>query len=162
MNATERAAHDVALTDAGDEQAAWPYASLLLFGYFGSGDAGGRQLGRRTTAALALIVLAAIGASGAFGTGIPHAIWALAIPLGVALIGWSYAVYLGTLDELSRMIQLQAMAFAYFATMVLFFTAIAIGLVQPDVRLTGLPVVLVVFAEPLRGLALVYFARQHQ
>lgn len=144
------------------EEAAWPYASLLIFGYFGSGDAGGRRLARRTTAALALIVLGSLGATGAFDIGVPQLVWVLAIPLGVALIGWSYARYLGTLDELSRMIQLQAMAFAYFATMVLFFTAVANALRQPDAQLPMFTVMLVVLAEPLRGMALVYFAHKYR
>lgn len=144
------------------DEAAWPYASLVISGYFGSGDVGGRQLARRTTAALALIVPGGVGASGAFDLGVPQLVCGLAFPLGVALISWSFARYLDTLDELSRMIQLQALAFAYFATMFLFFTAVGFALRQPDGRLSIFTVLLVVLAEPLRGMALVYFARKYR
>jgi hypothetical protein len=146
------------------DKQAWPYASLLIFGFFGTGTPAGRKLARRTTLALGIFVFSAVMlGSGAAGP-VPRGVWMLAIPGSVALIGWAYARYLHALDELSRLIQLKAFAFAYGAAMVLLWVGVAVGWSDagpPDAN-PRLLILLVVCAEVLRGFALAYNARKYE
>lgn len=142
----------------------WPYASLLVFGFFGSDTPAGRRLVWRSNAGIAVVVI-----SVALLLRLSHLHWALAagllgLPAGVAGIAWSYARYLSELDELSRMIQLRAFAFSYGAAM-----TIAAALLGPALLFSGpsplsaaavLP--WLVWAEGCRGLALVVLARRYR
>lgn len=142
----------------------WPYASLLFVGFFGVRTPEGRRLAWRTTAALAAIVVAFMGLGGAFGAWVPRPVWALLIPASVCGIAWAYTRYLRELDELSRLIQLRAFSFAYAAAMVLFAAVVAFGAVQaePGEPVSSGPVLWILLAEVLRGVALAYIARQYE
>lgn len=132
----------------------WPYASLLIFGYFGQDSPGGKRLARETTAWLALAV-AAMVVAGPLAYG---------LPVSVVGIGWSYARYLRGLDELSRMIQLKAMAVAYGAAMTIGAVAAALALASPSVGQSMRPAVVfpfLVLAEGVRGIVLVIQARRY-
>jgi len=145
------------------DESAWPYASLFLFGFFDANTPGGRQLIWRTSSALGLFLISFLGLRGVFGLHIPQLFWVLAMPAAVCIIGWAYVMYLRTLDELSRRIQLEAFALAYGAVMVIFFGAVAFSLRHLDhsVALSDL-MFLIIGAEPIRGAALVYLARNYK
>lgn len=133
---------------------AWPYTSLLMFGYFGRGSPGGERLARETTVWLALAVAAMVAAGP----------WAYALPVSVVGIGWSYARYLRGLDELSRMIQLKALAVSYGAAMTIGAVVAALALASPNVDQTMSPAAVfpfLVLAEGVRGIALVIQARRY-
>ncbi|MGI8402839.1 MAG: hypothetical protein ACR2NS_14725 [Gemmatimonadaceae bacterium] len=145
------------------EESTWPYASLLIFGYFGGGTAGARQLRWRTAAALVLLAIGVWGISGRFGSFVPQLLWASAIPLAVFMICWAYVMYLRTLDELSRRIQLEAFALAYGAAMVLVFGVVAFSMQSPDHRASLSAITWwLVGAEAFRGVALVHLARKYR
>lgn len=149
--------------DPTPERTSWPYGSLLFFGFFGTGSPGGRALAWRTTGALGLVIVCAIGAQGGLPGPVPEVLWALGVPLGVILIGWAYARYLEALDELSRLIQLKAFAFAYGAAMTAAMGIFAWGVAQGEpasVSVGGL--FWIVAAEPLRGVALMQIARRYE
>jgi hypothetical protein len=83
------------------------------------------------------------------------------IPGTAASTAWivlAYRRYFSELDELSRRIQYEAIAFAFGALMLLGMTAAAATVVT---GLTVHPLWLIV-AEPLRGLGLVLAARRYQ
>lgn len=154
--------HDQHHDDATEQEASWPYASLLIFGFFGTDSPEGRRLARQTTIILGLMVIAAFVLS---LPGVPLAVRIAAaalLPLGVLGMGLSYAAYIRDLDELSRSLQLKAFAVAYIAVM-----TIALGIVAYDVLTPG-PVVfdagvlvLLVIAEPVRAAALAWLARRY-
>lgn len=92
-----------------------------------------------------------------------RALGALLAPVGVALIVWAYVRYLGQLDELRRLIQLEALAFSYGTVMTL--GAFWLGFNITDFAFassTGGGVVFytLLLAEVLRGVALVVLARR--
>lgn len=148
------------------ESPAWPYASLFIFGFFGTGSPGGKRLAWRTSGALALVLV------GMVLTGAPSPAVALAgaavIPVGVLGIAISYTSYLRELDELSRLIQLEAFALSYLAGGVIVGILGGISLAFPE--LWGFstwggpvaPVFWIILAEPFRGLALVLRARRYR
>ena len=133
----------------------WPYASLLVFGYFGEDSPGGKRLARETTVWLAVAVVAMV-------VGAP---WAYGLPVSVVGIGWAYARYLRGLDELSRTIQLKAFAVAYGTAMAIGAVLTALALAWPEVG-QGVSLVAVfpvlVLAEGVRGVALVVEARRYR
>lgn len=145
--------------------AAWPYATLLFAGYFGADSPGGRAFRRRVwTAALALPVVGFLSRMPGLRE-IPAPIWALTLPGIVAAVVWACVRYLAELDELSRLIQLESLAFSYGVLMTL--AALWCALDQ-----AGLPVVrsmsgywifvFLMLAEPLRGIVLVIQARRRR
>ncbi|MDX1673322.1 MAG: hypothetical protein R3314_00865 [Longimicrobiales bacterium] len=144
------------------EESDWPYASLLIFGFFGTGTPQGKRLAWRTTALMAVFAVSAVGLSDGFRRPFPDVLWLLGLPGSAVGVGWAYGTYLGSLDELSRAIQLRAFAFAYGAAMALVATSVTIvlaaGLRVAPMSLLALPVL----AEACRGLALVYLARQYR
>jgi len=152
--------------DASSDEPDWPYASLLLFGFFGSNTPEGKRLVWQTMPALLVIVAAAWALLGIIPRLLPGAVLAGLIPAAVAFIFWANACYLGTLDELSRRIQVEAFAFTYGAVMVLAAAIVAVLLAVPDEAARfGHPaayLVLLVLVEPLRGLALVVLARKYR
>ena len=144
------------------EESDWPYASLMLFGFFGTDTPHGKRLAWRTTVLMVVFAVCAVGLSDGFGHGFPDVLWVLGLPGSVAGLGWAYASYLGSLDELSRTIQLRAFAFAYGAAMTLMAAGVTIALAAgtgaAPVSLLALPVL----AELCRGAALAYLARQYR
>lgn len=144
---------------------------MLVFGYFGSGTPEGRRHLNRSVAWLAVFVVAALVARFAVLPWPARLLCGVAVPVAVAGIVWSNLRYLSELDELSRLIQLEAAAFSYGAVMVLagmWFSAGALGLVEQSQGTHGrsilalwvLPSLLI--AEPLRGLALALLARSRR
>lgn len=133
----------------------WPYRSLLVFGYFGRDSPGGKRFAWETTAWLVLAVVAMVA----------RGPWAFGLPVAVVGIGWSYARYLGGLDELSRTIQLKAFAVAYGAAMTIGAVLAALALASPDGGGGVSPIAvfpLLVLAEIVRGIALVVQARRYR
>lgn len=151
-------------TEASDGDADWPYVSLFFFGFFGADTPAGKRLVWQSSAALIVILLAFLMLGG-FPQLLPRIVGALAIPAAVGVIFWANARYLATLDELSRAIHLRGFAFSYGATMVLASALLAIGLAIPVGAAAMGPVpflALLVLVEPLRGLALVFFAKKYR
>jgi hypothetical protein len=146
-------------------RASWPYSSLLLLGYFGADTRAGRLLVWRGMGALAVIMVSGAvlhAATGPTVLGMPLALWAAAIPLAVVAIGWAHVRYLASLDELARLIQLQALAFSYGAAMTLAAVLFGVSMIGDRQLPAHLLLALLVLVEPMRGAALVYFARQHE
>jgi hypothetical protein len=144
------------------DQAPWPYASLLLFGIFGTDSPEGKRYLRRTTIAL---LLAGVGArtlhSPAFAT---RSIGATAIIGGVFAISWAFVRYMSELDELSRRIQLEALAIAYGCVMMLafiWFALVSVGS-QATAVSPAQAVGWLLMAEPLRGIALIHVAKRYR
>jgi hypothetical protein len=148
------------------DNAEWPYSSLLVFGFFGADTPGGKRLVWQTSIALVLIVASSWALTGVIPQVLPAIVWVVAMPAGVGAIAWSYARYLAGLDELSRTIQLKAFAATYGAVMVLAAAIVAILLAVPDeaarVAHPAAYLSLLVLVEPFRGLALVFFARKYR
>lgn len=146
----------------GDDKAEWPYASLLLFGFFGAHTPAGKRLVRETAMALFLIV----GSMVLVRTGVRAAglLGAVMLPGAVAWIGWAYARYLRALDELGRTMQLKAFAFSYGVAMTL--AAAVAGLGTAGYPASGIEpmafLVILVLTEPIRGLALAVLARRYR
>lgn len=84
------------------------------------------------------------------------------MPLAVFMICWAYVMYLRTLDELSRRIQLEAFAVAYGAAMVLVFSVVAFSIQWPDHGASSWSIIVWISgAEVVRGVALVHLARKY-
>ena len=148
--------------ETNDEGAEWPYASLVLFGHFGASTPEGKRVAWRSTAFLALLVASALALRDGYQTPFPDLLWLLGIPGAAAGMWWSYARYLGALDELARTLQLRAFAFAYGAAMTLMTVGLALASVTPAPEVSRGLLALPVLAEPLRGAVLVYLARKHR
>lgn len=134
----------------------WPYTSLLLFGYFGKDSPGGKTLFIRSTIG---VFLCAIGIvfSAVFENPMLVIPTLTLIPVSVLIIMWAYKEYLAQLDELSRTIQYESLAFAYGIAMVIGLTLHAFG-VQFD---TPFSPIWILFAEGLRGFALTRIAKKY-
>lgn len=145
-----------------EENAGWPYASLLLFGFFGAGTPEGKRLARRTFGFLIVYVVCALGLAGGYDGPFPDLLWLAGAPGAAVGVWWAYARYLGELDELSRAIQLKALAFAYGAAMTLMVTALAVSWLRPGAETPETLILLPLLAEGFRGVALVYLARQYR
>lgn len=147
-----------------EDDATWPYASIILFGYFGAHTPEGRRLAVRTMAGILVVAVAILILE--LGVGGPWItlVAAVAIPAGVALIILENARYLRRLDELSRSLQVQAFAVGYGAAMLIMAALLAIHLAVPSTwGLHQIPMVaLLVMAEPIRGAALARLARRHE
>ena len=152
-------------TEQPEDEARWPYASLLLFGFYGRKSPGGKRLVRETTIGLALFVVAAVALNTDVESVVLETAFALALPCSVWIIGWAYSRYLQALDELNRLLQLKAFAFSYGAVMALAYGMAGLIMADPVRFGAESPVVylgLLVLAEPLRGVALAYLARKHR
>jgi hypothetical protein len=168
---------NVQRVDPDDNSSSWPYLDLLGFGYFGSGTPAGRRHRNRSYIWLAVFVVSGLAVA---STSLPWAvrvICAVAIPMAWAGIVWSNVRYFSELDELSRLIQLEAAALSYGALIVLASIWSALGMLDAfgSVREAGVaatqvggharsiwPLLLVLLVEPLRGLALVLRARSRR
>lgn len=162
------------MTNVKDDRASWPYGAMLGMGYFGSDTPEGRRHRRRCLAWLAVFAVTGIAVS---IHSLPSPIrlaCVVALPLSWAGIVWSNVRYFSELDELNRLIQLEAAALAYGMVIVLaavwyalwqlgIIAALVAGL-HADARhasaylpILMLPVILL--AELLRGVTLVLLAR---
>ena len=155
-------ADDPRAHDAPGEDAEWPYASLLILGYFGADTPAGKRLARRTTGFLLVFVVSMLGLRDGFEQLFPDLLWLLGLPFSVLGIWWAYARYMPTLDELSRVIQLRSFAVAYGAAMVLLAVGLAVAWINPTPRVPWQLLALPVFAEGARGMALAHFARRYR
>lgn len=148
--------------DAARERSGWPYGSLFWMGYFGPDSHAGKALRWRVTFGL---LLTAFGpAFGRLPTWPPgRAAGALLAPLGIVLVVWAYARYLASLDELRRLIQLEALALSYGTVMVL--GAFWLGFNVTDFAFAsstagGMVFYSLLLAEIVRGVILVVLARR--
>lgn len=136
----------------------WPYASLLFLGIFGAEDEAGKQASRRGGVGLLLLIVGFILVQ-------VHGVVPVQVVGGAILIGsvlfiiWSTARYLGALDELSRLIQLEAFAWTYGGLLLLAFAAVALG---GGPRGVSIGPHWIIVGELLRGLALVFVARRYR
>ena len=163
--------------DPDDDGSSWPYLDMLGFGYFGSDTPSGRRHRNRSFAWLAVFLVAAVALA---PTSLPWAarvICAVAVPLAWVGIVWSNVRYFSELDELSRLIQLEAAALSYGAVIVAASIWYALGMLDalgpvPEARVAATqvsgharsfwPLFVVLMVEPLRGLALVLLARSRR
>lgn len=153
--------------DGHDEGDDWPYASILILGYFGSDSRAGKRLVLEASAALLLLVISAAALAGGFpGPGHPiQWLFAAALPLSVASIVWSYARYMSSLDELGRTMQLKAFAFSYGVVMTLAAAMVGLAMVTSGGSGGEYPASYLWFlvaAEPVRAYALFVLARKYR
>lgn len=151
--------------DDSAREADWPYASLLIFGYFGSGSPGGRRFARRNALALIVILLSTILLAPGFEQPAIRFAGAVGVPVGVAIMGLAFFRYLRGLDELSRQMQLMGFAFSY--GMVLLLVSAAASFTTAVDHMIWIPPMLLFFfllflAEAIRGLALFVLARKYR
>ena len=148
--------------DPTEQKTSWPYASLLIFGFFGTDSPEGRRLAQQTTVLLGLMVIGAFVLS---LPGVPLAVRigaAALLPLGALGMGFAYAVYIRDLDELSRALQLKAFGVAYIAVMTIALGIVAYNILTPGpVVFDAGVLVLLVIAEPVRATALAWLARRY-
>lgn len=145
-----------------DTRADWPYGTLFFFGFFGTETPEGRRLAWQSSALLVFFLVCVLGLRDGYGRAFPDVLWVVGIPGSVVGLWWAYARYLGALDELSRAIQLKAFAVAYGAVMTLVAGALAVAWIDPAPAVPEHLVLLPVFAEGFRGLALAVLARRYR
>jgi hypothetical protein len=109
-------------------EAVWPWASILILGTFGLDSPGARRYQIRTGLALLALVLLFPGSALLFGVLLPEVSalrWLPPLVAGTsfALISYEMWRYVSGLDELSRMLQLQAMSLTYLVGFTVFATA---------------------------------------
>ena len=142
------------------EDASWPYWTLLFCWHFGRTTPAAKRLGRHNgIAVLGLAAFVWISHSLAPQPGAK----ALAVPAVALAIGWmalGYRNYFRELDELSRLIQYEAIAFSYGIVLVLWAAAAtAANWAVPGFTINP---AWVFIAEPLRGIGLVLAARRYR
>jgi len=151
-------------TDVPEPGLPWPYASLILFGFFGASTPEGKRLAWQSVLAGGIMFAAALAILYGVGGVALQALWALLIPAGVVGIAWAFFRYVQALDELSQSIQLKAFSVAYGAAMVFYFVSLTHGLVDHPESVFpsggGLGF-WIIAAEPVRGATLVYLARKY-
>lgn len=142
----------------------WPYASLILFGFFGASTPEGKRLAWQSVLAGCIMLGATLAILYGVGGVALQALWACLVPAGAVGIAWAFFQYLQALDELSQSIQLKAFSVAYGAAMVLYFISLTHGLVDHPGSVFpsggGLGFWIIV-AEPVRAATLVYLARKY-
>ena len=146
-----------------EPKAAWPYRTLFLWGHFGKSDPASRRLARGALLGVALFVAAAL-TTAALRDRIPGAEYIVVAAVGVATYRSirAFGTLLGELDELSRRIQYEGIAFSFASMLLLGLTVSAWAVmssaaVHPLVLFSG-----VILAEPLRGIGLVRAARKYR
>ncbi|HEY8379995.1 MAG TPA: hypothetical protein VIK91_26075 [Nannocystis sp.] len=144
-------------------KASWPYATLLFFGFFGTATPEGRRLAQWTALATVGAFIGGAGLASGWPSGPGRLVWAALAPAMMILLAIAYVRYLAALDELARLIQLQAFAVAYGFTMVVAagFLAYAFTAADPDIH-GAWAAGMVALAEVVRGAALAFFARRHE
>ncbi len=152
--------HEVELERDGES---WPYASLMFFGFFGTSTPEGRRLARWTTAATLGLALGLGGLAFGWPSGPARLVWVVLVPMMVVLMAFAYARYLAALDELARLIQLQAFAVAYGFAMLVAAGLYVYALAGEAHEVNGvLAAAMFGLAEVVRGAALAVFARRHE
>lgn len=146
-----------------DPERPWPYASLLLFGFFGASTREGKRLAWRSALVAGLMLVGMLVVLNDVGGPILRLAAAGFLPVGVVVLGWAHLRYLQALDELSQIIQLKAFAVAYGAAMALYFVSLGHGLLEPGEIFPGGGGLgfWIILAEPVRGAALVFVARAY-
>ena len=164
--------------ESDDDRSSWPYLEMLVFGSFGSGTPAGRSARHRGLVWLAVFAISAVLAP---STSLPWAarvMLAVAMPMAWVGFGWSSARHHSEMDELTRLMHLEATAFAYSAVIAMAIIWYALGALDVFGTLPGagtvatwfggrarsiVPLfVLLVVVEPIRGLALVRLARSRR
>lgn len=153
--------------EADERSSEWPYASLLVVGVFGVRSPAAKKTLFTTTLALLLVVVSLLGLGDRIAHGVGDWVWAMVLPLAVAWIVWANVGYLRSLDELGRTLQLKAFALSYGAVMTL--AAVLVGVVNAMTAAGGYATVdahvfflVLVLAEPIRGVALAVLARNYR
>ena len=162
------------MTNVKDDQASWPYGAMLGMGYFGSDTPEGRRHRNRCVAWLGVFIITSIALSAHSLPSLIRLACAVAVPLSWAGIVWSNVRYVSELDELNRLIMLEAAALAYGMVIVLaaawyalwqlgIIAALVVGL-HADARHGSayLPILVfpvILLAELLRAVTLVLLAR---
>jgi hypothetical protein len=144
------------MTHQHNDRSEWPYGSLLLIGFFGTNSPDGRKLAVRSFLSLFLFIVGFAGVH-FFETAALTYVSAILMPLSILLIVYSYVLYLKSLDTLERLIQLTAFAASYGAVLVIAISIYAFNLVT----CCPLPVVLVLLAEPIRGICLYFISKSY-
>ncbi len=111
---------------SGARDPGWPWASILLLGTFGLDSPGARRYHYRTgLALLGFLVLMPASVLLLPDTGVSAARWAPPLVAGTlfAVIAHEMWRYVSGLDEMSRMLQLQAMSVTYLVGFAVFVTA---------------------------------------
>jgi hypothetical protein len=154
------------ITPAEDAGSRWPKCSIFSFGTFGGRSPAVRRYHRRC--AIALIFMA--------GSFFGAAIWSLihgrspTLEIGLALVpGASFAfiarefrIYLASLDELARRIQLEAIAWTYLTGMAIAALVGGIALFFGDAwNPLWLNPLWFLFLEPVRSCWLYFIARRY-
>lgn len=138
----------------------WPWASILLIGTFGSADPASRRYHWRCGIALGIWILGLLSLT-ALATRLGNP-WAPAIlTAGVfGYIGFELWRLVGGLDELSRKLQLEAMAIAYLIGLPIFVSAPFVA------AATGwswqLPAAAYIGLDVIRGAVLAMRARKYR
>lgn len=147
------------------DESGWPYASLLLCGLFGIRSPGALAYSARSILAAVVMGLSLAAVTQESPPLLPAEAWALMLPASAAAIALAVFRYLRRLDELTRTIQLQALAVGYGTAVILGMALLGLLLIAPAGTAAGLhPTVWLVpllVAETARGVALVVFARRY-
>lgn len=146
-------------------ESGWPYASLLFFGMFGARSPGSLRLTAQSLLAGLVMGLSIAALTKDAPPLLPALAWALMLPASAAALALGVSRYLRGLDELSRSIQLQALAVGYGTAMILGMALVGLLLIAPAGTAAGWhPAVWLVplfIAETARCVALVVFARRY-
>jgi len=164
--------------ESDDDRPSWPYLEMLVFGSFGSRTPAGRSARHRGYVWLAVFALSAVAVADITLPWAARVMFAVAVPMAWVGFGWSSVRHFSEMDELTRLMHLEATAFAYSAVFVLASIWHALGALDVLGTLPGagtvatlvggrarsvLPLfVLFVVVEPIRGLALVLLARSRR
>lgn len=144
------------MTQQDKKNSEWPYGSLLIMGFFGIDSPKGKKLTIRSLLTVLLFSAGFIGAH-LFESAFLIYISVTLMPISILLIIYSYVVYVKSLDTLERLIQLTAFAVSYGAVLVIAVSIYAFNLVN----CCPLPVVLVLLAEPIRGICLYFTSKSY-
>lgn len=153
----------LAFKDNGDSTVQWPWTSMLLLGTFGRHTSGSRRYHVRTVIALAVLTAGMLLAPGVGATLDPrHARWIPALLFGTtfSVIAYELWRYVAGLDELSRTLQLEAMAITYLIGLPLFMTSHGISMAVS--WSWHLPALAYLALDLLRGLVVVLLARRYR
>jgi hypothetical protein len=161
--------------ESDDDRSSWPYLEMLVFGSFGADSPAGRSARHRSYVWLAVFALSAVAVVDISLPWAARVMFAVAVPMALVGVMWSSVRYFSEVDELTRLMHIEATAFAYSAVFVLASIWHALGALDVLGTLPGagtvatffggrarsvVPVfVLFVVVEPIRALALVLLAR---
>ena len=148
------------MTDAKPESpASWPYGSLFFCGHFGPATPGSRRLSRQGYLAWT-ILLGSIALTAIRPGAIPAGRYILVLGAAIASIITirAFRNYFAELDELSLRIQYEAIAFAFSGTLMAAMVLGAVHVLEPF----EFNPLLIMLAEPLRGVGLVLAARRYR